>query len=76
MEHWSESQIEWTPDWDDEPPTFKVVIIYEDGPTGRRAKLFYDKLIDEFETNTSLVCSCGASRFSQFRKSENQPQIL
>ena len=33
MERWSESQIEPPPDWDDEP-TFKVVILYEDGPTG------------------------------------------
>jgi hypothetical protein len=48
MERWSESQIEWTQQWDDEP-RFKVVIVYEDGPTGRRAKLFYDKLIHQFK---------------------------
>jgi hypothetical protein len=48
MERWSESQIEWTPRWHDEPK-FKVVIIYEDGSTGRRAKFFYDKLIHELE---------------------------
>ena len=39
MEHSPETQIEWTPDRDD-PPTFNAVIIYEDGPTGRHAKLF------------------------------------
>ena len=50
----SETRIEWTPDSDDEP-AFKVVIIYEDGPTGRRAKLFYDKLIHE------LKDECGFS---------------
>ena len=44
MERWSESESEWTPHRDDEP-RFKVVIIYEDVPAGRRAKLFYDKLI-------------------------------
>ena len=48
MERWSESQIERPAGWDDEP-TFKVVILYEDGPTGRRAKLFYDKLIHKLE---------------------------
>ena len=48
MELSSEAQIEWTPDLDDKP-TFNVVIIYEDGPTGRRAKHFYDKLIHELE---------------------------
>jgi hypothetical protein len=48
MERWSESQIEWTPRRDDEP-TFRVVIIYEDGSTGKRAKLFCDKLIHELE---------------------------
>ena len=48
MERWSESRIEWTPRWDHEPK-FKVVIIYEDGSTGKRAKLFYDKLIHQLE---------------------------
>jgi hypothetical protein len=48
MELWSEAQIEWTPDLD-ERSKFKVVVIYEDGPTGRRAKHFYDKLIHEVE---------------------------
>src|SRR6516162_6249584 len=48
MERWSESRIEWTPRCDEEPK-FKVVILYEDGPTGRRAKLFYDKLIHKLE---------------------------
>jgi len=48
MELWSEAQIEWTPDLDDRSK-FKVVVIYEDGPTGRRAKHFYDKLIHELE---------------------------
>ena len=48
MERRSESQSEWTPLRDDEP-IFKVVIIYEDLPTGRRAKLFYDKLINELK---------------------------
>ena len=48
MERWSERQIEWTPRWDHEPNS-KVVIIYEDGPTGKRAKLFYDKLIHQLE---------------------------
>jgi hypothetical protein len=44
----SEIQIEWPPDLDD-VPRFNVVILYEDGPTGRRAKRFYDKLIHELE---------------------------
>ena len=48
MERWSESRIEWTPRCDQEPK-FKVVIIYEDGSTGKRAKLFYDKLIHQLE---------------------------
>ena len=48
MERWSESQIEGTLDRDDEP-TFRVVIIYEDGSTGRRAKLFYERLVHELE---------------------------
>ena len=48
MERWPETQIEWTPDRDDWP-TFNAVIIYEDGPTGRRAKLFCDKLVRELE---------------------------
>jgi len=48
MERWPESQIEGTLDRDDEP-TFRVVIIYEDGSTGRRAKLFYEKLVHELE---------------------------
>jgi hypothetical protein len=48
MERWPETQIEWTPDIDDKP-TFNAVIIYEDGPTGRRAQLFYDKLVHELE---------------------------
>jgi hypothetical protein len=41
-----ETQIEWLPDLDD-MPRFNVVILYEDGPAGRRAKRFYDKLIHE-----------------------------
>ena len=48
MERWSESRIEWTPPWDHEPK-FKIVIIYEDGPSGKRAKLFYDKLIHQLK---------------------------
>jgi hypothetical protein len=48
MERWSESRIEWTSRWAHEPK-FKVVIIYEDCPTGKRAKLFYDKLIHQLE---------------------------
>jgi len=48
MELWSEAQIEWTPDLDDKSK-FKVTVIYEDGPTGRRAKHFYDKLVHELE---------------------------
>ena len=44
MERWLESQNHWMLHRDDEPIS-KVVIIYEDVPTGRRAKLFYDKLI-------------------------------
>jgi hypothetical protein len=44
----SETQIEWTPDLDD-MHRFNVVILYEDGPTGRRAKGFYDKLMHELE---------------------------
>jgi hypothetical protein len=43
-----ETQIEWNPDLDD-MPCFNVVILYEDGPTGRRAKSFYDKFIHELE---------------------------
>jgi hypothetical protein len=43
----SETQIEWTPDLDD-LPRFNVVVLYEDGPAGARAKGFYDKLIQEF----------------------------
>ena len=31
----------------DDRPKFKVVIIYEDGPAGKRAKYFYDKMIRE-----------------------------
>jgi len=48
MELWSESQIEWTLDLDDRSK-FTVVVIYEDGFTGKRAKHFYDKLISELE---------------------------
>jgi hypothetical protein len=48
MELWSEAQIEWTLDLDDKSK-YKVVVIYEDGPAGRRAKHFYDKLIHELE---------------------------
>jgi hypothetical protein len=43
-----ETQIEWLPDLDD-MPRFNVVILYEDGPAGRRAKRFYDKLIHKLE---------------------------
>jgi hypothetical protein len=48
MERFPETQLEWTPARDD-PPIFNTVVIYEDGPTGRRAKLFCDKLVREFE---------------------------
>jgi len=48
MDLWSEAQIERTLDLDDKSE-FKVVVIYEDGPTGRRAKHFYHKLIRELE---------------------------
>jgi hypothetical protein len=48
MELLSEAQIEWTLDLDGKSK-FKVVVIYEDGPAGRRAKHFYDKLIHELE---------------------------
>jgi hypothetical protein len=48
MELLSEVQIEWTLDLDDRSK-FKVVVIYEDGPAGRRAKHFYDKLIYELK---------------------------
>jgi len=51
MECRSESQSEWTSHWDEEP-IFKVVIVYEDVPTGRRAKLFYDKFIHELENDS------------------------
>lgn len=50
MERCSASQSEWTPHRDDEP-IFKVVIVYEDVTTGRRAKLFYDKLIHELKND-------------------------
>src|SRR6201998_3401962 len=48
MDLWLEAQIERNLDLDDKSK-FKVVVIYEDGPTGRRAKHFYDKLIHELE---------------------------
>jgi hypothetical protein len=48
MECWPETEAVWAPDLDDKPK-FKVVIIYEDRPTGRRAKDFYNKLIHELE---------------------------
>jgi hypothetical protein len=48
MELWSEARTEWTLDLDDKSK-FKVVVIYEDGPTGRRAKHFYDTLVQELE---------------------------
>jgi hypothetical protein len=48
MERLSESQSEWTPRRDDESKV-KVVIVYEDVQTGRRAKLFCDKLICELK---------------------------
>jgi hypothetical protein len=44
----SEAKIEWTLDLDDKSK-FNVVVIYEDGPAGRRAKHFYDKLVHELE---------------------------
>jgi hypothetical protein len=44
MERCPENQSEWTPHRDEEQ-IFKVVIVYEDVRTGRRAKLFYDKFI-------------------------------
>jgi hypothetical protein len=50
MQRCSQSQSEWTPRRDDEP-IFKVVIVYEDVPTGRRAKLFYDKFTQELEND-------------------------
>ena len=48
MELLSEAKIEWTLDLDDKSK-FNVVVIYEDGPAGRRAKHFYDKLVHELE---------------------------
>jgi hypothetical protein len=48
MERCSSSQSERTPHRDDKP-IFKVVIVYEDVSTGRRAKLFYDKFIHELK---------------------------
>jgi hypothetical protein len=48
MELLSEAKIEWTLDLDDKSK-FKVVVIYEDGSAGRRAKHFYDKLVHELE---------------------------
>jgi hypothetical protein len=45
MECCPESQIEWTPHRDEEQ------IVYEDVPTGRRAKLFYDKFIHELKND-------------------------
>ncbi len=53
MELWSEAPIEWTLDLDDKSKS-KVVVIYEDGPTGRRAKHFYDKLIHELEDESAF----------------------
>jgi hypothetical protein len=34
----------------DDKPKFGVVVIYQDGITGRRGKLFYDKLVHELGT--------------------------
>jgi hypothetical protein len=48
MELLSEAKIEWTLDLDDKSK-FNVVVMYEDGPAGRRAKHFYDKLVHELE---------------------------
>src|ERR1700736_648691 len=48
MELLSEAQIEWTLDLDDKSK-FKVGVIYEHGPAGRRAKHLVDKLIHELE---------------------------
>ena len=42
------SQIGWTLNLDDKSK-FKVVVIYENDPTGRRAKHFYNKLVHELE---------------------------
>jgi hypothetical protein len=42
------SQIEWTLNLNDKSK-FKVVVIYENDPTGRRAKHFYDKLVHALE---------------------------
>ena len=69
MERWSERQIEWTPRWDHEPNS-KVVIIYEDGPTGKRAKLFYDKLIHQLEDECvfSLLWSFQVLAIPEIRK--------
>jgi hypothetical protein len=53
MELRSEAPIEWTLDLDDKSKS-KVVAIYEDGPTGRRAKHFYDKLIHELEDESAF----------------------
>jgi hypothetical protein len=50
MERCSASHGEWTPHRDD-VPIFTVVIIYEDVPTGKRAKLFYDKFIHELKSD-------------------------
>jgi hypothetical protein len=49
----SEAQIECTLDLDDNSK-FEVVIIYEDGPAGRRAKHFYDKLLRELEDESAF----------------------
>jgi hypothetical protein len=71
MERSPETQIEWTPDRDD-PPTFNAVIIYEDGPTGRRAKLFCDKLVHELEDDCALrleLWSFQILAIPEFRKS-------
>jgi hypothetical protein len=48
MKFSSETKIECLSDLDD-MPRFNVVILYEDGPAGRRAKRLYDKLNHELE---------------------------
>ena len=48
MKFSSETQIEWLSDLND-MPRFNVVILYEDGPAGRRAKRLCDKLIHELK---------------------------
>ena len=71
MELWSAAQLEWTLDLDDKSK-FKVVVIYEDGPTGRRAKHFYDKLVHELEDECAFslqLWSFKVLAIPEFRRS-------